>query len=277
MTLNYKFSPEWSLNYLFIYDPTLPTIANQSEIVQAIDDLTFSQGNIALKPSVWHRNRVYLRYSKKKFFGEIWASYSRTVNPIYADYRYISDPSSPYHDKFMSRTVNGDRTDHVNLELDLGVQELFNHLSLYATVGWNRYGFKGFGDIKPDKRVYAYLWGQLYFGNWTISSYFYLKPMYSLTGNVLSKENRWNTVAVHYRLKNWYFRCEITNPFTKRGATYENITLSPTHPEEFKTYIKDNANMVYLSVTYRFNFGKQLKKASRTLYNKGIDTGFKAN
>lgn len=36
-----------------------------------------------------------------------------------------SDDSSPYYDKFISRPINGNHDDLVNLELNLAVQNLF--------------------------------------------------------------------------------------------------------------------------------------------------------
>ena len=50
-------------------------------------------------------------------------------------------------------------------------------------------------------------------------------------------------------------------------------TMSDVHPVVQSYYIKDNANMVSLGFVYRLNFGETIKKASRTIENKGIDTG----
>ena len=273
IVLNYKFSPNWSINYLFRYDPSLPSLSQQTETVQTVDDITVSRGNLSLKPSVWFRNRIYVRYTYKKFYGEVWASHSRTVDPIYGNYSYISDRNSPYYGKFMSQTVNGDRIDHINWELDFGFQNLFNHLTIGTTVGWNKYDFVGFGNVGPQKNLFSLIFAQLYFGNFTISSYFEITPDYSVSGNGLNRSERFNYIFVQYKWKDWRFSCSVYNPFTKRGALYENKSFSDVHPERRTNYIKDNANMVSIGVAYRINFGKQLKKSSRTLRNRGVDTG----
>ena len=173
----------------------------------------------------------------------------------------------------MSQTVNGDRIDHINWELDFGFQNLFNHLTIGTTVGWNKYDFVGFGNVGPQKNLFSLIFAQLYFGNFTISSYFEITPDYSVSGNGLNRSERFNYIFVQYKWKDWRFSCSVYNPFTKRGALYENKSFSDVHPERRTNYIKDNANMVSIGVAYRINFGKQLKKSSRTLRNRGVDTG----
>ncbi len=273
VTLNYQLPRNWSLNYLFIFDPTLPSLSQQSETVQTIDDISVRMGNMSLKPSSWFRNRIYVRYTYKKFTGTFWASHSRTIDPMFNRYTYISDMGNPLYGKFLQQTVNGERDDRINLQLNIGFQELLNHFSIYGIAGWDRYDFTGFGNINCDKRFYSSIQAQAYFGNWTISADFEITPQYTLSGNRLSRPERWNMVQVQYKWKNWYFSCSVFNPFTQKGSLQETITLSDIHPENYVRSIRDNANMVTLGVVYRMNFGKSLAKFRRTINNRGIDTG----
>ena len=273
VTLNYQLPRNWSLNYLFIFDPTLPSLSQQSETVQTIDDISVRMGNMSLKPSSWFRNRIYVRYTYKKFTGTFWASHSRTIDPMFNRYTYISDMGNPLYGKFLRQTVNGERDDRINLQLNVGFQNLLNHFSIYGIAGWDRYDFTGFGNINCDKRFYSSIQAQAYFGNWTISADFEITPQYTLSGNRLSRPERWNMVQVQYKWKNWYFSCSVFNPFTQKGSLQETITLSDIHPENYIRSIRDNANMVTLGVVYRMNFGKSLAKFRRTINNRGIDTG----
>ena len=180
---------------------------------------------------------------------------------------------NPLYGKFLRQTVNGERDDRINLQLNVGFQNLLNHFSIYGIAGWDRYDFTGFGNINCDKRFYSSIQAQAYFGNWTISADFEITPQYTLSGNRLSRPERWNMVQVQYKWKNWYFSCSVFNPFTQKGSLQETITLSDIHPENYVRSIRDNANMVTLGVVYRMNFGKGLKKYSRTIKNSGLDTG----
>ncbi|MDD2960798.1 MAG: carboxypeptidase regulatory-like domain-containing protein [Muribaculaceae bacterium] len=278
VTLNYQFSKKWSLNYLFMYDPSMPSFNQQSDVVNKVDEILIRKGNKDLKPSVWFRNRVYARYTEGKFTGSFWVSHSRTVSPIYSAYSYISDPKDPYYNSFMVQPTNGKYIDRFNFELNLGVQNLFNHLSLFGVIGWNDYILDLKDEHYTDKRFYISLQGSLYFGQWTFSANYDILPQYSMPGNVLSRSERWNTVGIQYRLNNWRFSLTGINLFTKRGALYEDTTLSTVHPEESEVSIKDNANMVMLGINYRVNFGKSFNKARRSLQNRGgIDTGVNIN
>ena len=61
--------------------------------------------------------------------------------------------------------------------------------------------------------------------------------------------------------------------FTERGSTIEKNTISEVHPEKYIQNIRNNANMVLLGATYRFDFGKRQKKVNRTLNNDGVERG----
>lgn len=273
VTLNYKLAKRWSLNYLFMYDPKLPSLSMLSDQVNTVDDIFVRVGNLNVKPSTWHRNRLYLRYQSETFNATLWGSYSRTDNPIVSTVSYVSDPSSPYYNMFMSRTGNGKYDDNINLQLNLGYHKLFNHVSLFAEVGYDDYQLVGTGYDTHQRKVYANASAQIYWGNWQVQASFEIAPRYSLSGNTLSRSSRFNVVGVQYHYNNWYFSCVVSNPFTRRGWLTDEKTVSDVHPVSTTNYIKDNANMVTFGVIYRANFGKSLKKSKRGLRGGDIDTG----
>lgn len=275
--MNYPLSQYVTLNYLLMYDPSMPSISQQSNMVQTIDDISVRQGNPDLKPSEYLRNRIYIRYAYKTFTGSLWAAHSRTFNPIYYAYSYISDVTSPYYDKFMSKPINGNHDDLINLELNLSVQNLFGFATLWGKFGWDNYNIKLYNDSYSKNRLYASINGTFKFGDWLVSANYVITPRYNLSGNIFSSTDRWNTITLQYHYKNWYFSATGVNLFTKRGSTYERITISDVHPEIYRQNIRNNANMVLLGVNYRFDFGKKTKKANRTLKNDGVEKGIDTN
>ena len=277
VTINYPISQYLTLNYLLMYDPALPSISQQSDLVQTIDEISVRQGNPDLKPSLYIRNRMYLRYADKRFSGSLWASHSRTMNPIYYAYNYISDTSSPYYDKFMSRPINGPHNDQINLELDLSTQELFGFATVWGNIGWDNIHINMPDKSHVKNRLYASLNGALSFGNWTMSANYQIRPRYDLSGNSYTSEDRWNTIKAQYKYKNWYFSLTGVNLFTKRGNVYDTITISDVHPEVYTQSIKDCANMILLGVNYRFDLGKKGNKTKRSLNNDGIERGIDIN
>ena len=55
---NYPLSQRLTLNYLLMLEPSLPSVTQQSALIQRVDDITIRQGNPDLKPSSYIRNRV---------------------------------------------------------------------------------------------------------------------------------------------------------------------------------------------------------------------------
>ena len=203
-----------------------------SDLIQVIDDISIRQGNPNLKPSTYLRNRLYLRFAKGKFTSTLWASHSRTFNPIYYTYSYIGDASSPYFNMFLSKTINGQATNQLNLELEMSVKELFGFGTLWGNVGWDNSRVQMPTQIHIRKRFYASLSAAMYFGNWVISGNYEIIPKFELVGNTYQSKERWNNLKVQYHCKNWYFSITGVNLFTHQGAKYERITVSDVHPEE---------------------------------------------
>ena len=57
----------------------------------------------------------------------------------------------------------------------------------------------------------------------------------------------------------------------------EAQTISAVHPNTMVQCIKDNANMVMVSINYRLDFGKKWNKSKRTLRNDGVERGVDVN
>ncbi len=277
LNMNYPLSKHVTLNYLMMYDPSMPSISQQSTMVQTIDEISVKQGNPDLKPSEYLRNRVYVRYANKKFTGSLWAAYSRTFDPIYYSYSYIGDVSSPYYDKFMRKPINGKHDDLINLELNLSMQNLFGFATIWGKLGWDNYNIELNSGSYTKNRFYASLNGNFKFGDWLMSANYAICPRYSLSGNMFTSNDRWNTIKIQYRYRNWLFSASGVNMFTKRGSTYEQITISDVHPEYYTANIKSNANMIMLGVSYSMEFGKKTKKINRRLNNGSIDSGVDTN
>ena len=271
-TINYKIDKKWSLNYLFMLDPSMPSLSSQSKIVQRVDDITLQMGNPKLKASTYFRNRVYLRYATPKINISLWAAYSRNLNSIYNHYSYITDTTSPYFNMFMSQCRNAKHDDLLNFELQMGYTGIKN-LMLYGTAGWDRYTFSGFGNIEPFGNFYANVTVAYVYKNLKLSGRFEIKPRYSLSGNIMKTPERCNAIMAQYKWRDFWFTAGVFNPFSNRGVMYKTKELSSVHPVNNNFYIQDGANMFTLGVTYRINLGHGFKKVKKGLKNEGVDTG----
>lgn len=271
-TLNYKIGSNWSLNYLFMLDPSMPALSSQSEIVQRIDDISYQMGNPNLKPSTYFRNRIFLRYATRKINASLWLAHSRNIDPIYSRYTYISDASSPYYNMFMLQSQNAKHDDLLNVELHLSYTGIKNFM-IYGKAGWDRYTFAGFGDIKPFDNFYANIQVSYAIQNWRFTGQYNIKPRYSLSGNIMKTPEMYNIVMAQYKWKDFWFTAGIFNPFSNKGVMYKTKELSTVRPTNNEFYVKDGANMVIIGITYRMNFGQKFKKQKQGLNNGGLDTG----
>lgn len=261
-----------SVNYLFMLDPSLPSLASLSEQIRTIDNILIRQGNMDLKPSLWHRNRIYVRYSKSKFNATLWASYSRTEKPTISQTKYM-----PESGQFLLKPENGSYDDRVNLQFDLSAAEIFNHLTLSGTIGWDRYRMSGKDYSYSFDNIYSTISAQFYWGKFAAYANFEVSPQYSLSGLVKTRSARFNQFGVQYKTNHFTFNASIVNPFTKKGWITSTRTYSEVNPESTLNYIKNNANMVMIGFIYRVNWGQTIKKPSRTLKPSGVDTGVDVN
>ena len=271
-TVNYKINKNWSVNYLFMLDPSMPSLSSQSDVIQRIDDISYSMGNPNLKASTYLRNRVFVRYATPKVNFSFWAAHSRNLNPIFNRYSYVSEVSSPYYNMFMSQSVNAKHDNLINFETQLGLTAVKN-LMVYAVAGWDGYTFSGFGEISPFENFYANVTASYSIKNWKLAGRYEIKPRYSLTGNTMKTPERCNVIMLQYKWRDFWFTAGVFNPFSKRGVLYKTKELSDVHPTNNEFYIKNTANMVTIGVTYRVNLGKKFNKAKQGLKNDGIDSG----
>ena len=272
-TLNFRINNHWSVNYLYMYSPDMPSLSVMNEDAHTIDDISLQMGNQNIKPSTYQRNRLYVRYNIGNFYATAWGSYSRTDNPINSVWYYDNEPTSKYYNKFINKTENGNYTDNISTQLDLSYQNLFNHLTLSATLGWDRYNISDIYESNALNKMFASVSANVYIGNWTIYANYAIAPRYSLDGRTFCRDIRFDYFGTKFRWRDFSFGAKIINAFTRKGFYQVTDTPSKVKPIYNEFYIKDFANMVELTIVYRVNFGKSYQSARRTLRNGGIDTG----
>ena len=146
----------------------MPPLSAMNDDVHTIDDISLQMGNLYIKPSTYQRHRLYVRYNTGNFYATGWGSYSRTDNSLNSVWYYDDNPSSRYYQMFINKTENGNYTDNISTQLDLSYQNLFNHLTLSASVGWDKYNVSDKAEYTSLNKVWASLRANAYFGNWTV-------------------------------------------------------------------------------------------------------------
>ena len=133
--LTYNISKPFSLRYMFIYDPSMPGIGNQSELIQSVNELEVRKGNINIKPTMLIKNQITALYMVNNFGASLQASHSRTNNPIFYDYSLITDVTSPYYNRFLGQTVNGRYNENFTVQGEISYRNIFGHLNIGGNGG----------------------------------------------------------------------------------------------------------------------------------------------
>jgi hypothetical protein len=103
-------------------------------------------------------------------------------------------------------------------------------------------------------------------------NYYRKFPGKMLNGYYVSKEENNDQLEVEYKPnKHWTLTAGWWYMFEKKGTKYPSWSYSQVKPYVIDRYIKDNGNMVVLSVSYTADFGTIFNSGRRSLNNS--DTG----
>lgn len=254
---------KFTIDFLSMYEPRLPNLSQLDNIVQTSNDILKKSGNPDLKPYNYFRNRITLKYTYDKVWTRLWAIYDYEMNPIITTTTY----NGSY---FLSKPINSNYSSKLNLQYDLGVERLWNHLDLRGSIIWNKYISDNdnfhhtLSNIKLDFQATVYL------GKWTISGSYNPLSSKVLIGEEINTASPKYWVEVQYNWNNLYFSISGSSLFEKHGQRFSFESLSKVNPGISSMYIKDNASWITLGVVYRLNFGRKFNKSSKSLNN--VDT-----
>lgn len=255
-TINQK----WSLQGSFQYTPSIPSLSALTDYPQQSTPYLISNGNPDLKVADNLRYRLSASYSHKAFSIWFQSSYSDIKNRVISDIIYIGD------NKFLSQSVNARKSGTFSNDLSFRLNDihgfganLYMNLSHYNCAGsdWKHSLTSFSGSIS--------LWWNK--GPFTVSYWRSLPGKY-LNGHYVGKEENGDALQLDYTPnKHWTFGASWMYMFEKKGTQYPAWNYSEVNPYYRERYIKDNGNMIVLSVSYSADFGSIFKTAKRNLNN----------
>ncbi len=258
--LSWTISQPWSVGARFRYSPNIPSLSALTDYQQQLSPYLFSNGNPDLKVAHSFSYSLFPTFRYKNFSATMYLSYNQTDKFTMNDMFYLGD------EKFLSQTINARRTwntyGYVYLRLT-GIYGFGANVNLgvehYETMGdnWCRQLTSFGGSIN--------IWWNK--GPFTIS-YWRKIPSKSLSGNYVDKEENGDALSFTYKPdKHWTIDAGWMYMFDKKGTRYPRWSYSPVNPSYRERYIKNNANMVVLSVSYTADFGSLFRTARRNLNN----------
>ncbi|MDE5841002.1 MAG: outer membrane beta-barrel family protein, partial [Muribaculaceae bacterium] len=258
--ISWNIDNRWNLQGTFRYTPAIPSLSALTDYPQQTTPYLFSNGNPDLKVAENFVYRVQASYNIRKFSASFQSMYSDVRNAVISDITYIGDGH------FLSQSVNARKARTFNNSLTLQVRDIHGFgASLYAAL--SHYNTAG-GDWEHSLTSFSgsiSLWWNK--GPFTVSYWRSLPGKY-LNGHVVYKEENGDALQFDYTPdKHWTFGAGWMYMFDRKGTRYPSWNYSEVNPSYRDRYIKNNSNMIVLSVSYSADFGSIFRTAKRNLNN----------
>lgn len=258
--VSWNINNKWSLQGSFRYSPSIPSLTALTDYPQQTTPYLISNGNPELKVAENFLYTIGADYSYKKFQASFSSAYSNANNSVISDISYLRNGL------FLSQSINAKyrRVFQNDLYIRLGDfngfgANLYMSLTHYQTAGtnWSHKLTSFDGSI-------TVWWNK---GPYTVSYWRKLPGKY-LNGHYVGKEENGDALQFEWQPnKHWTVGASWMYMFDKKGTRYPAWDYSSVNPSYRERYIKNNGNMVVLSVSYSTDFGSIFRTARRNLNN----------
>ena len=249
-----------------------PSLSQLSDVRQQSSDLMANDGNVDLKPYTGYQ--AYFTGTWNVPLLSLWVNAGITYAPdvIMTTYNAVQQDNGEY--MIVSRPENQrafyDKWVRANLTLH-AIKDVFD-IALYGC--YDRYDSRG---LTYRHTFNAWQWGaeaSLMLGNWTVNADFYTTPK-SYYGESQSGGENSSDLRVSYKWKDLRVGLGAILVGYPHGYEYPGRTDSRYYKSHYKTWIGDNGNMVYISMSYNFSHGRKYNAEQRRLNNADYDSGIR--
>ncbi|MCH5233631.1 MAG: hypothetical protein J1E78_08330, partial [Muribaculaceae bacterium] len=260
LQLNWNLSPMWNIAANFNYIPIIPSLTDLTDYPQQTTPYIIVNGNPDLKVSDLLSIHLIPSFQYKKFNSSIDLTYAKLSNEVIRETRYVGEGV------FLQQSYNSKRMDGFAATLDLGLNDL-SGFGVNVSLTYAHYSSKVSDTqfhLNSFFSSFSLWWNK---GPFTIS-YWRKIPGKSLSGYYINKQENGDALSVAYRPNNhWTIEGSWMYMFDRKGTKYPHWSYSPVNPFFSERYIKNNANMVVISVSYNTNFGTIFRTGRRSLEN----------
>lgn len=258
--ISWKINDSWNLQGTFLYVPSIPSLTDLTDYPQQTTPYLVSNGNPDLKVADNFLYSVSADYSYKKFQASFRSAYSNTNNSVINDITYLGDG------RFLSQSTNAKYQRAFQNDLSLRISEIGGFgANLYMSLTHYRSAGNGWSHKLTSFDASVTLWWNK--GPYTIS-YWRKIPGKYLSGHYVGKQENGDALQFEWQPdKHWTVGASWMYMFDRKGTRYPAWNYSSVNPLSRERYIKNNGNMVVLSVSYSADFGSLFRTARRSLNN----------
>lgn len=258
--VSWNINNNWSLQGQFRYSPSIPMLSSLTDYPQQVSPYLISNGNPELKVMDNFSYGISASYSYKKFQASFQSSYLNADKSVISEIRYLGNGM------FLSQATNTKYRRVFQNDLNLRLNDihgfgasLYLSLTHYQTAGedWSHKLTSLDGSIM--------LWWNK--GPFTIAYWRKLPGKY-LYGHSVNKDENGDALQFQWQPnKHWTVGASWMYMFDKKGTRYPSWDYSSVNPSTQDRYIKNNGNMIVLSVSYSADFGSIFRTGNRNLNN----------
>lgn len=253
-------SDAWSLQGSMQYAPSIPSLSSLTDYPQQTSPYLVSNGNPGLKVSDRLAYRLSVNFRKDKFSASFSSAFNDTRNSVVSDVMYLGDRL------FLSQSVNSRKWQQWTNSLSAKISGVAG-FGANVQAGLSRFISAGDGWCHTLTSFDAFISLWWNHGPFTIS-YARNFPGKYLSGHVVSRNENYDMLSAEWTPdSHWTVGVAWMYMFAHKGTQYPTWNYSPVNPSRLERYIRNNADMVTLSVSYNADFGSIFRTARRSLNN----------
>lgn len=272
LSLSTKITDNLFVRYSGRMSQLAPSLSQLTDVRNQSDELNASDGNTGLKPYTGYSNSLTVSWTRPLFNFQLYGSWYYAPDIIMTSYiPELQDDgtylliSKPENQKSFSRKS---LTAYFTLH---AIRDIFD-ISLYGD--YSNYSSRG---LAYSHNYDAWCWGgsaNLMLGRWSVAASFYTAPKSYFAESMGKGENQSN-LSVSYKYKDLKVGLGVLLLGYPQGYDYVGKTDSKYLQSTSHTYIKDNGNMVYFTLSYNFSHGRKYQMERKKLHNSDNDNGIR--
>lgn len=257
---SWNINQHWNLHGSFQYSPSIPSLSALTDYEQQTSPYLISNGNPNLKVAENLSYRLNASYSYSKFSVFFQSSYTDIKNCVVSEIIYLGNG------RFLSQSINAKKSNNFSNNLTFQVHGLYGFgANIYLNLTHYLSAGEGWKHTLTSFDGSMSLWWNK--GPFTVSYWRKLPGKY-LNGHMVGKDENGDALQLDFTPnKHWTFAASWMYMFERKGTQYPSWNYSSVNPATRDRYVKDNANMVVLSVNYSADFGSIFRTAKRNLNN----------
>lgn len=272
LSLSTKITDNLFVRYSGRMSQLSPSLSQLSDVRNQSDELNASDGNTGLKPYTGYSNSLTVSWTRPLFNFQLYGSWYYAPDIIMTSYIPELQDDGTY--LLISKPENQKSFSRKSLAAYFTLHAIRDILDISLYGDYSNYSSRG---LAYSHNYDAWRWGgsaNLMLGRWNVSASFYTAPKSYFAESMGKGENQSN-FSVSYKYKDLKVGLGVLLLGYPQGYDYVGKTDSKYLQSTSHTYIKDNGNMVYFTLSYNFSHGRKYQTERKKLHNSDNDNGIR--